>query len=91
MNLQSLFEKLFAKKMDEDNPLYLMGSGDKEYIRSLIFNWAIGEQEKENQLVKEKAEFEAKCYAYEEIIANSNFAPLIKTQKAGFCANEVEK
>ena len=91
MNLQSLFEKLLAEKMDEDNPLRFAGSASKEYVRDLIFNWAVTEQEKENQLIKEKAALEAKCYAYEEIIANSNFAPLLKMQKVGFAVEDEVK
>lgn len=31
--------------------------------------------------LKEKAELEAKVYTYEKIIANSNFAPILKESK----------
>ncbi len=30
------------------------------------------------QLTKENAKLKAKCYAYEKIIAKSNFAPFVK-------------
>lgn len=87
MNIQGLIDTLLKtiKKCG-----YEFSSDEKASIKSTVLDWCSAEQERDNQLVKEKATFEAKCYAYEEIIANSNFAPLIKTQKVGFGAKKEE-
>ncbi len=90
MNLQNLFEKLFADRDDKDSPFRYFRQKNMDDIKGTIMDWAIEEDVYVQNLIKEKSVLEAKCYAYEEIIANSNFAPLIKTQKAGFCAGEVK-
>lgn len=38
------------------------------------------------KLERKSAALEAKCYAYEQIIAKSNFAPFVETQETDFVA-----
>ena len=84
MNIQDLIDKLLHDPA-KDNPFRSFNSCDIAFIQSVILSWWALEQERENKLVKEKAALEAKVFAYEEIIANSNFAPLIKPSTIGFC------
>ena len=56
-------------------------------MRSKIVNWYNEARCEQMQLEKEKAAFEARCYAYEQIISNSNFAPIVEKAKIGFCCD----
>ena len=56
-------------------------SADREAVRSAIsgavYSWA-SKQLSDVDMSKRIGELEAKVYAYEKIIANSNFAPMIQ-------------
>ena len=78
--------------MDIDNLIErLMGNGDKYDFNAIparykdkVFNEIMSwykDQNISNEIIECKrkiAELEAKVYAYEKIIANSNFAPIIR-------------
>ena len=83
MNIQDLIDKLLHEPA-KDSPFRHFTLDEIAFIQSGILSWWALEQDHENQLVKEKAALEAKVFAYEEIIANSNFAPVIKTSTIGF-------
>ena len=52
----------------------------KAVIEKVVYEWA-NYQTVEFKKDKKIAELEAKCYAYERIIQNSNFAPMITAVK----------
>ena len=81
--------------MDIDNLIErLMGNGDKydfnviparykDKVFNEIMSW-YKDQNISNEIIECKrkiAELEAKVYAYEKIISNSNFAPIISKEK----------
>lgn len=55
---------------------------ERAAIAKVVYEWA-SEQMSDMEQSREIARLEAKCYAYEKIIANSNFAPML--------AEEVDK
>lgn len=63
-------------KTDSGSTWYLI-SGSKEHalLRAVVYEWAGKQDEAPNKA--RIAELEAKVYAYEQIIANSNFAPML--------------
>lgn len=81
MDIEKLLQKLFSLKYVSD-----IGRNGEEYhvisnfhgqqtiVRNAVEEWYLGQQERQNVRI---AELEAKVYAYEKIIANSNFKPLI--------------
>ena len=83
MNVEKLIENLkkatYRSKGDDYDFHVLSGSAETLVAEKIIFEWA-AEQTTEVELNKRCAELEAKCYAYEKIIANSNFAPVIGKQ-----------
>ena len=83
--------------MDIDNLIErLMGNGEDKYdfnviptrYKDKVFNEVMSwykTQNISNEIIECKrkiAELEAKVYAYEKIIANSNFAPIISKEKS---------
>ena len=63
-------------KTDSGSTWYLIsGSKSHTLLRTVIYEWAAKQDEAKNKT--RIAELEAKVYAYEQIIANSNFAPVI--------------
>ena len=62
---------------------YIWGSGDyKDHVltdRSIPIAQGIIAQDLEEE-TRRSAELEAKCFAYEAVISNSNFAPVFKTE-----------
>ena len=82
MNIEDLIKQLKdAKYKTEDGyNLSILGSKEKENtVMNVIYTWAL-QQSEYNGLLREKAVLEAKCYAYEQILKNSNFAPLVDDQ-----------
>lgn len=81
--LDALVSKLMNLKYEDKNYL---GSGTSQYdvisnknkniVKSAIVEWY--DMYFGNEYGKKIGELEAKVYAYEQIIANSNFAPMIK-------------
>ena len=90
MNIKDLIDRLIKEPKSPGSLLRLFDCKQQEFIKSTIEEW-YSKQETELQLIKENATLGAKCYAYEEIIANSNFAPLIKPQKVGFYTGDKMK
>ena len=56
------------------------GNAKKAAIEKVVYEWA-NSQITEFAKDKRIAELEAKCYAYEQIIQKSNFAPVIIADK----------
>lgn len=83
MDIEELLQKLFSLKYvskgfsgsgsEEFNIISDYG-GQKTIVRNAVEEWYLGQQGRQNVKI---AELEAKVYAYEKIIANSNFKPLI--------------
>ena len=72
MDIDNLIERL----MD----FYIIPDSHKDKICNEIMSW-YKTQNISNEIIECKskiAELEAKVYAYEKIIANSNFAPIIR-------------
>ena len=76
---------------------YITYLSDKNY--DLYYHWENHKKELEDktdllilycqkELSIENAELKAKVYAYEKIIANSNFAPLLKESKSKEAKNK---
>ena len=80
MNVDKLIENLKKATYRDQDMKYdwnvLRNSAATVVAEKIILEWA-AEQTTEVALNKRCAELEAKCYAYEKIIANSNFAPVI--------------
>ena len=57
--------------------------GAREAVRAAIYEWA-SEEITDIDAGKRIAELEAKCYTYEKVIANSNFASVAETS-LGYC------
>lgn len=82
MDIEELLQKLFSLKYvssigsgrSEEYHIISSFSGQQTIVRNAVEEWYLGQQERQNVKI---AELEAKVYAYEKIIANSNFKPLI--------------
>lgn len=82
MDIEELLQKLFSLKYvsglgsgrNEEYHIISDFSGQRTIVRNAVEEWCLGQQERQNVKI---AELEAKVYAYEKIIANSNFKPLI--------------
>ena len=61
----------------------ISGDDQRAALRKTVYGWA-AEQTTDVDLTKRCAELEAKCYAYEKIIANSNFAPMLRSDATVF-------
>ena len=57
--------------------------GAREAVCAAIYEWA-AEEITDIDAGKRIAELEVKCYTYEKVIANSNFAPVAETS-LGYC------
>ena len=57
--------------------------GAREAVCAAIYEWA-AEEITDIDTGKRIAELEAKCYTYEKVIANSNFAPVAE-KALGYC------
>ena len=80
MNIDNLIERLEKAKYHKQGYNFafdLLGDEQKAVAKEIIYGWA-AEQISDVELNKKCAELEAKCYAYEKIIANSNFAPVMQ-------------
>lgn len=73
MDIEKLMQMIIDTKYYRDGTEHniFFREGEKLAIEKTIRIWASEQQSK-------MAELEAKCYTYEKIIANSNFAPLLK-------------
>ena len=92
MNIENLIEKIESAKYPRK---YIDGSGTypshavdtdegaQAAIRKVIYEWA-AEEVTDVDAGKRIAELEAKCYTYEKVIANSNFAPVAETSLGYF-------
>lgn len=89
-------EKLITKIESAEYPVkYIDGHGTynthavstnreaKAAVREAIYEWA-AEEVTDIDAGKRIAELEAKCYTYEKVIANSNFAPVSETSLGYF-------
>lgn len=74
-SLLSKIEKATNYSYARDDYLYL-NDKSKTLLNKIIYEWA-AEQTTEVDLTREVATLEAKVYAYEKIIANSNFSPIL--------------
>lgn len=70
-------------KTKEETTIISKYSNDRDTqvtaISRAVYEWA-NEQLDEIELEKENGILQAKCYAYEQIIANSNFAPMLRNE-----------
>lgn len=79
MNLEKLIQMIVSARYtdrDGDNRELLYWKEQKEAVSKIIYEWGT-EQLGDNDLYKRLGELEAKCFAYEQIIAKSNFRPFI--------------
>ena len=83
MDIESLLQKLFSLEYvsksysSERSETYrIIGNygGQQTIVRNAVEEWYLEQKEQQNVKI---AELEAKIYAYEKIIANSNFKPLL--------------
>lgn len=93
MNIDDLIRRLKTatcrSKGDDYDFHVLSDSAEIAAAEKVIFEWAT-EQITEVNMTKRCAELEAKCYAYEKIIANSNFAPMLRAGVATFVPDPTE-
>lgn len=83
MDIESLLKKLFdLKYARESREVNIIGTynGQQTIVRNAVIEWYLEQTERQNVKI---AELEAKVYAYEKIIANSNFKPLLNTEGSG--------
>ena len=83
-DLINRLERAKAKDPKRTNDIeleILWNQYEKDKVREVVTNWALEQTEYKDEAEQAKriAELEAKVYAYEKIIANSNFQPLIAT------------
>ena len=85
MDLDNLIERLMNLRYSGNEDKYdfnVIHAKHKDKVFNEIMSW-YKEQNTSNELIEYKrkiAELEAKVYAYEKIIANSNFAPIISKE-----------
>ena len=82
MNVGELIERLNSAKIrhkgnDFDSDVIFYDEG-KEKMAWIVRDWA---QKQGNEAATRIAELEAKVYAYEQIIANSNFKAVLSRKK----------
>ena len=81
MNITSLIERLksatYRDKGDKYDYHVISSANAETVVNRVISEWA-SEQISDVELNRKCGELEAKCYAYEKIIANSNFAPIMQ-------------
>ena len=93
MDLEDLIEELckatYTDKGGKHKIIYF--EAEKLAIKNIVYTWGAKQQTTIDDS-KRIAELEAKCYAYEKIIANSNFAPVVFDPPGGVIAQkEVEE
>ena len=79
MDIDNLIERLMSLTYKRDGGRYVFDVISEEHrdkVTAEIMNW-YKTQDEVNYDKKRIAELEAKVYAYEKIIANSNFAPIL--------------
>ena len=83
MDLDNLIERLMSLTYRDKSDTYdftIISDSHKDKVSNEIMSW-YKTQNIGNEIIEYKrkiAELEAKVYAYEKIIANSNFAPIIR-------------
>ena len=83
MDIDNLIERLMSLTYRNKSDTYdfnIIPDSHKDKIFNEIMSW-YKDQNISNEIIECKrkiAELEAKVYAYEKIISNSNFAPIIK-------------
>ena len=86
MDIDNLMERLMRltyRNKGDKYDFYIISDSHKDKVFNEIMSW-YKEQNVNNEIIECKrkiAELEAKVYAYENIIANSNFAPIISNEK----------
>ena len=84
MNIKNLIERLksatYRNKGDNYDYHILSNANAELVVIKIVSEWA-AEQISDNELSRKCAELEAKCYAYEKFIANSNFAPMVQDKQ----------
>ena len=81
MNVGELIERLNNAQIRRDGFSYdseIINSWGKEKVAWIVRDWA---QKQGNETATRIAELEAKVYAYEQIIANSNFKAVLSRKK----------
>lgn len=87
MDIDNLIERLMSLTYRNKSDTYdfpIISDGHKDKVFNEIMSW-YKTQNISNEIIEYKrkiAELEAKVYAYEKIIANSNFAPIISNEKS---------
>lgn len=84
MNIDDLIDELLKKtyktKYSSGYGYYdsrlISGEEAQAALKNVIYDWA-SKQVSSNDMNKKLGELEAKVYAYEKIIANSNFKPVL--------------
>ena len=83
MDIDNLIERLMSltyRDKDDITDFHIISHRHKDKVFNEIMSW-YKTQNASNEIIECKrkiAELEAKVYAYEKIIANSNFAPIIR-------------
>ena len=83
MDIDNLIERLMRLTYKRDSGRYVfdvISEDHRDKVTAEIMSW-YKTQDEVNCDKKRIAELEAKVYAYEKIIANSNFAPIISKEK----------
>ena len=86
MDIDDLIERLMSLTYRNKSDTYdfnIISDSHKDKVFNEIMSW-YKDQNISNEIIECKrkiAELEAKVYAYEKIIANSNFAPIISNEK----------
>ena len=93
MDIDNLIERLMSLTYRDSSDKYdfnVISDRHKEKVFDEIKSWSKAQDitqeiiNKEHEIIEVKkriAELEAKVYVYENIIANSNFAPIISKEK----------
>ena len=79
MDIDNLIERLMGNREDKYD-FNVIPARYKDKVFNEVMNW-YKTQNISNEIIEYKrkiAELEAKVYAYEKIIANSNFAPIMR-------------
>ena len=79
LDLDELCRRLFSATYRDKGDSYdfsVISSRHEEKIKEIVKTWG-AEQATEVESSKRIGELEAKVYAYEQIIANSNFKPML--------------
>ena len=78
--IEELLKKTYKIKYTTGYGYYdsrlISGEEAQAALRNVIYDWA-SKQVSTNDMNKKLGELEAKVYAYEKIIANSNFKPML--------------